>query len=418
MERVSETTNRPKKILIFSLDYLPGTISGAESAIEDITDRISSDEIEFHMVTMHYDSTVPRVQTFGNVTCHYVGLFGKPNPSLEERSRLPLHLNKYYFQFAAGIKGWRLHRTHKYDGAWTMMAHGAGVPTAIFNLLTGVPFVLSLQEGDPAEYIERKARPVWLLFKRAFTKATVVQPISQYLADWARRMGTTAPIVLIPDGANPQSIKPTFDPSEVEAIKEMYDKREGDVWLTNTARLVHQKGWETTIEAMTMLPEHIKLLIVGGGSDEEKLRALVREKGLDSRVFFTGQVERSEVSKYRFAADIFVGPSRSEGLGHAFLSAMACKLPVVTTQVGGIKDFLFDAKRNPDMSTTGWAVDPDEPEQIVAAVQEILTNPEKTAVVVENAHQMVLREYDWDVIAEKMQTQVFARLWSSAESKD
>jgi glycosyltransferase involved in cell wall biosynthesis len=408
---VASKNTKPKKILIFSLDYLPGTISGAESAIEDITDRIAPDKIEFHMVTMHYDSNVPRKQTFGNVTCYYVGPFGKPDATLEQRKQFPLHLNKYLFQFMAGIKGWRLHRKHQYDGAWAMMAHGAGVPTVMFHYLTGVPFALSLQEGDPAEYIEKKAKPVWPLFKRAFTKATVVQPISYYLADWAKRMGATAPITLIPDGANPQSIKPTFDPKDVEAIKQQYNKQTGDVWLTNTARLVHQKGWETTIEAMRMLPKHIKLMIVGGGPDEEKLRALVTEKGLDDRVWFTGQVERSEVSKYRFAADIFVGPSRSEGLGHAFLSAMACKLPVISTQVGGIKDFLFDAKRNPEKPTTGWAVDPDEPAQIVAAVNDILENPEKTAEVVANAHQMVLEDYDWDKIAVKMHEQVFAPLW-------
>lgn len=401
-----------KRILIFSLDYLPGTISGAESAIEDITDRIGSEEIEFHMVTMHYDSNVPREQTFGNVKAYYVGLFGKPDPSLAERGKMPLQFNKYYFQIAAGMKGWWLHRQYHYDGAWAMMAHGTGVPVSIFNLLTGVPYALSLQEGDPPEYIERTMRPLWPLFKRAFTHATVVQPISHFLASWAERMGTNAPIVIIPDGANPQSINPTFDPSEVEAIKTQFNKQAGDIWLTNTARLVHQKGWETTIEALSKLPEHIKLLVVGSGPDEAKLKALVDEKGINDRVIFTGQVDRSEVSKYRFAADIFVGPSRSEGLGHAFLSAMACRLPVVTTQVGGIADFLFDAKRNPEKPTTGWAVDPDEPDQIVEAIMDILEHPEKTALVVKTAHEMVRTEYDWDVIAKRMKNEVFAPLWN------
>ena len=408
----AEQEKQKKRImLIFSLDYLPGTISGAESAIEDITDRIAPEEIEFHMVTMHYDSNVPRVQKFKNVTCHYVGLFGKPDATLEERKQFPLQLNKYYFQFAAGIKGWQLNRTHKFDGAWAMMAHGAGVPAVVFNFLTRVPFALSLQEGDPPEYIEKKARPVWPLFKRAFTKAAVVQPISEFLGEWARRIGYKGDMPVITDGANPQSIHPTFEQSEVEAIKEQYGKKEGDIWLMNTARLVHQKGWETTIEAMLHLPEHIKLMVVGGGPDEEKLKALVEEKELTNRIFFTGQVERSEVSKYRFAADIFVGPSRSEGLGHAFLSAMACKLPVVATQVGGIKDFLFDATRNPEKGTTGWAVDPDEPMQIVEAVSAILANPENTKEVVEQAHKMVLEEYDWDVITKRMKKQVFEPLW-------
>lgn len=400
-----------KKILIFSLDYLPGTISGAESAIEDITDRIAPEEIEFHMVTMRYDSNVPRVQKFKNVTCHYVGLFGKPDATLEERKRFPLHYNKHYFQIAAGIKGWLLNRKYQYDGAWAMMAHGTGVPVSIFNLLTGVPYALSLQEGDPPEYIEKTMKPLWPLFKRSFTHATIVQPISEFLGAWARSMGYVGEMPIIPDGANPESIRPTFEQSEVEAIQKKYGKQEGDIWLINTARLVHQKGWETTIEAVSHLPVHIKLMVVGGGPDEEKLKALVSEKNLEDRVFFTGQIERSEVSKYRYAADIFVGPSRSEGLGHAFLSAMACTLPVITTQVGGIKDFLFDVKRNPEKKTTGWAVDPDEPMQIVEAVMEILDNTEKTKEVVATAHKMVREEYDWDVITKKMQEKVFEPLW-------
>ena len=189
------------------------------------------------------------------------------------------------------------------------------------------------------------------------------------------------------------------------------------MWLTNTARLVHQKGWETTIIALVDLPQYIKLLVVGGGPDEDALKALVAQLGLEERVIFTGQVERSEVSKYRFASDIFVGPSRSEGLGHAFLSAMACRLPVIATQVGGIADFLFDAKRDTEKGTTGWAVDPDRPEQIVVAVNDILENPEKTKKVVETAHAMVLREYDWDIIAKNMEKRVFNRLWVPLEIK-
>ncbi|MDA8597030.1 glycosyltransferase family 4 protein [Candidatus Pacebacteria bacterium] len=409
---MSKEMNQPRKILIFSLDYLPGTISGAESAIEDITDRISPAEIEFHMITLYYDSSIPRVKQFGNVTVHYVGLFGKPDATLEERKRWPLHYNKHYFQIAAGIKGWWLHRKHKYDGAWAMMAHGTGVPVSIFNMLTGVPYALSLQEGDPPEQIERTMKPLWPLFKRAFMKATIVQPISQFLADWAKRMCTAAPIVIIPDGANPDSIRPSFDQLVVADLKKQLGKKEGEIWIGATARLVEQKGWDTLIKALPLLPTQVRLLIVGGGPQEAELKHLVIEMNLGDRVIFTGQVQRNVVSQYRHVLDIFVGPSRSEGLGHAFLSAMACKLPVVATQVGGIKDFLFDEKRDKDKKPTGWAVDPDRPEQIAAAIQDILAAPAKTHEVVERAYAMVLKEYDWDIIAKNMQQEVFQKLWS------
>ena len=169
-----------KKILIFSLDYYPGDVGGAEIAIEEITKRINPNEIEFHMVSMHYDAEVANVQQIGNVLVHQVGLFSKINPSMEERGRWPLKFNKMYFQFAAAFKALSLHRKNKYDGIWVMMAHGAGVPAALFKIFyPSVPYALTLQEGDPPEHIERVMRPLWPLFKRAFTKADIVQPIGQ-----------------------------------------------------------------------------------------------------------------------------------------------------------------------------------------------------------------------------------------------
>jgi hypothetical protein len=56
-----------KKILIFSLDYYPGEVGGAEVAIKEITDRISPDAIEFHLVTLHYDKSMAKEGQIGNV---------------------------------------------------------------------------------------------------------------------------------------------------------------------------------------------------------------------------------------------------------------------------------------------------------------------------------------------------------------
>ena len=401
----------PKKILIFSLDYLPGTISGAEAAIQEITDRISPLEIEFHMVTLYYDSSVPRVSLIGNVLIHRVGLFGKPNASLEERRKFPLHYNKHWFQFAAAFRALFLQYTYRYDGVWSVMAHGTGVPTALFKFVhPKMPYALTLQEGDPPEHIERIMRPVWFWFKRAFTEATVIQPISEFLGAWARRMGYTGDIEIIRNGANPKSIKPTFAHAEVEVLKTKLGKKVGDIFLVNTARLVHQKGFDTTIRALPLLPAHVKLLVVGGGPDEVMLKGLVTELRLEDRVIFTGQIDRSVVTQYRMASDIFVGPSRSEGLGNAFLSAMACRMPVIATQVGGIADFLFDALRNPGKGTTGWAVDPESPRQIAEAVKDILAHPERVKLVTERARKRVEEEYDWDLVAQKMKEKIFDRV--------
>ncbi len=401
-----------KRVLIFCLSYYPHFTSGAEAAVKEITDRISPEEIEFHMVTLCYDASLAREEQVGNVRVHRIGLVTE-KPTFQDLRKLPLHLNKPLFQFLAAWKAWWLHRRYRYDAIWAMMAHSAGVPAAIFKLLNpSVPYVLTLQEGDPPEHIERVMRPLWPLFSRAFTTATIVQAISTFLVDWARRRKFTGPIELIYNGANPNDVQETVSDEAVAKATHVINKRPGEVVLMNTARLVHQKGHDIVIRALPLLPPHIRLVLVGDGEDEMDLKRLAQELGVADRVFFTGKVPRSEVTSFRKAADIFVGPSRSEGLGNAFLSAMASRLPVISTQEGGIAEFLFDAKRNPDKPTTGWAVDKDEPGQIAQAVQEVLAHPERVKKVTEQARQMVLESYEWGAIANAMKERIFNRIWS------
>lgn len=398
-----------KKILIFCLSYYPNPTSGAEAAVKEITDRMDPNEFEFHMVTLRYNSEIPKIEKVGNVLVHRIGI-AKKNPSFESLGRLPLHLNKPLFQFAAAKKALQLNRHHRYDAIWAMMAHSAGVPAAIFKMFhKDIPYILTLQEGDPPEHIERVMRPLSPLFKRAFTTADIVQSISKFLADWARRRGYRGPLEIIRNGANPRDLKAEHSDSEIEVLRRELGKKPGDIFLVNTARLVHQKGFDTTLRALPLLPANVKFLIVGDGPERATLETLAADLGVKARVIFAGQVDRSLVSKYRRAADIFVGPSRSEGLGNAFLSAMASRLPVVATQEGGLADFLFDKEKNPNQTPTGWAVGKNNPEDIAAAVKDIVSNPEKVKKIVNNARELVIREYDWDKIAEQMKSKVFGR---------
>lgn len=388
-----------KRILIFSLAYYPSNVSGAETAIKDTTDRIDPSDIEFEMITLLFDPQQPREEKIGNVLVHRIGVGSK-------------YLSKILFIPLAVLTAITLHRRNHFDGLWAMMTYML-FPVVLMRFLgVQLPYVLSLQDGDSFERVFERwfIRPLVPLLRYGFRKATVIQAISQYLATWPGRFGYTGPLEIIYDGANPKDIHQEFNDEEIEIIRRKIDRKEGEIILMNTARLVCQKGADVTIRALTLLPEQVRLVLVGDGVEQEKLVALTKELGLESRVLFTGKVERSEVTKYRKAADIFVGPSRSEGLGHAFLSAMASRLPVVTTQVGGIADFLFDAKRNPDKPTTGWAVDPDKPEQIAEAIKDIMAHPEKVKEVTERARKMVEEKFDWDMIAKDMREKVFSNV--------
>lgn len=385
-----------KKILIFSLAYYPSFVSGAEAAIKEITDRIDPSDIEFHIITLLFDRTAPREELIGRAQVHRVGFGGA-------------YLSKILFVPLAALKARSLNRQHHFNALWAMMTYM--LLPVVLSRIVGIraPHILTLQDGDPYEKVFKRwfIRPIAPLLDYGFRTAFIIQAISTYLAGWPLRRGYKGPIELIYNGANPRDLKESVLAEEIEETKRKFGKRPGDVWLVNTARLVYQKANDDTIRALSLLPENVKFIIVGSGPDEETLKSLAKEIGVSDRVIFAGQVDRSEVTKYRKSSDIFVGPSRSEGLGNAFLSAMASRLPVVATQEGGLADFLFDAKRNPGRLTTGWVVDKDNPKQIAEAVSDILKHPEKVKQVVETARAMVFERYDWDKIAKEMRDRVF-----------
>lgn len=397
----------PKKILIFDLNYYPDHVGGAEVAVREITDRISPDEYEFHMVCLGYDSKLPKVSQEGNVKVHRIG-FTRENVTLEDLYKAPLHYNKYLYLFLSPLKGLLLHRKEKYDATWAMMAHPSGLPQAIFGLFAPkVPRILTLQEGDPPEYMERLYKPLWPLFKRAFTKATKIQVISHFLEKWARDMGYQGDVVFIPNGASTQAATAKPDEAALAKLRQEVGKKDGEVLLISVSRLVHKNAVDDVIRSLTHLPEHIKLLVVGDGEEGDKLQALAEELGVSGRVRFTGHVDRTMTAQYRQISDIFIRPSRSEGFGNSFASSMVMHLPVIATQEGGIADFLFDKYRNPDQKPTGWAVDVDAPGQIAEAVTYILEHPEEAKEVAENAYQMVTTTYNWEHISKNMKVQVF-----------
>jgi UDP-glucose 4-epimerase len=398
-------TLRPKKrVLIFSLVYYPNFHGGAEPAIKEITDRIAPQDIEFHMVTGWWNSNLPRKERYGNILVHRIG-FGLPDPKFTDYGyKFRLRMNKYLFQAYAGFKGLQLHARYRYDGVWSMMALSAGIPAVVFKLFSPrTSYILTLQEGTPIEQNNRVMRPAWPLFKRVFRQASIIHSISNYLNGWARMMGYEGEIVLVKNGANPNDLHGRYSEEEVDEIRQELGKKSGDIYLVNTSRLEYQKGFDITIRALEYLPSHVKLVAVGDGTDEPKLRNLVKQLGLRGRVIFTGRVDRSVVTLYRKACDIFVAPSRSEGLGLAFISALASRLPLITTGVGGIADYAFD-------NETAWLIPPEDPKALADKVLEVIANPEKAKEISERARAMVELDYDWDKIAVKIERDVLGKV--------
>lgn len=400
-----------KKILIFSFAYYPKHIGGAEVAIKEIVERLPADQFEFHLVCNRYDATLPKVEQIGKVLVHRIGLTTK-EPTMADLRKLPLHLNKLIYQFAAYRKAKQLHKEYHYDGIWAMMAHSCGVPAGKFKKrFPEVRYVLTLQEGDPPAHIEKKMRMFGSQFTDAFLQADTIQVISNFLGSWARQKGFAGQLELIPNAVNTGHFSQTYSAEELAGAKKEIGKKEGDVFLVTTSRLVHKNGIDDVVRAIAKLPKNTHFVVYGTGPDEQMLRELIAGLEVADRIHMLGYIDHAVMPLYLKACDIFIRPSRSEGMGNSFVEAMAAGLPVIATQEGGIADFLFDRRRNPNTTATGWAVSADSPDDIVRAVQDVIAHPERTAATVTHAKEMVLARYDWDLIADDMQKKVFDPLF-------
>jgi len=400
-----------KRVLIFSLAYCP-YVGGAEIAIKEITDRIPREDIAFDIITLRMNKDLPLVEKVGNVRVYRVAGFDKRNPAYSELVQFPFYLNKVLFPLLAALGAYRLHRRFRYDAFWAMMSYMT-FPIILLRLMGfRISYMLTLQEGDPFEHVFDRwyIRFVSPLLKQGFRKAAVIQTISTFLAGWARQMGFKGPLEVIPNAVNTAHFSRLYSNEELGVIQKRWGRKEGDVTLITTSRLVKKNAVDDVIRALAYLPAHIHFVVLGIGPDEDMLKKLAEESSVADRVHFLGQVDHADIPKYLKASDIFIRPSRSEGMGNSFVEAMAAGLPVIATQEGGIADFLFDEKRNPDKPTTGWAVDADAPEQIAEAVRDIMSRPEKVHAVTRTAHELVTQKYDWDLIARDMKEKVFVPL--------
>ncbi len=118
--------------------------------------------------------------------------------------------------------------------------------------------------------------------------------------------------------------------------------------LVFASRLEKNKGIGLLLQAMSNVKikmPNVKLLIVGSGPLKAKLQNYVKRNGLEHNVFFSGWLETlNDVARAYNSAKIFINPSFNEGGPRVALEAMACGLPVITTEVGAMLDVINDGE--------------------------------------------------------------------------
>lgn len=158
--------------------------------------------------------------------------------------------------------------------------------------------------------------------------------------------------------------------------------------LVCVGNLYPVKGHDTLVRALPQLP-NVQVAIAGRGEQEKSLHMLATELGVSERLHLLGL--RDDVTSVLAAADVFVHPSRSEGLPLAVLEAMGQRLPIVASRVGGIPEAIEDGR-------SGVLVAPEDPAALADALSRILDAPERAASLAREARARAEAEFSIDVM--------------------
>ena len=185
-------------------------------------------------------------------------------------------------------------------------------------------------------------------------------------------------------------------PTQRLQLREQFSLPAGPV-LVYTGRLVSYKGLPLLLDAWREISARRPgtLVLVGeGGGDvhncEAQLQAFVAAHGIGARVWFAGAVTR--VEDWLKAADLFVFPTENEAFGLSLVEAMACGLPAVTTEVGGIADYAAHG-------VNALVIKAGDRHAMIAAIERLLDDGTLAARLGQAACETVRSRFGGDVIA-------------------
>lgn len=168
-------------------------------------------------------------------------------------------------------------------------------------------------------------------------------------------------------------------------------------------RLCYVKGVEYLIRAMNIIVnkknKKVKLIIIGDGEERQNLEKLTKELNLGNNVIFLGKIPNEKIAEFMASSDVFVLPSLSEGFPSVILEAMACGLPIVATNVGGIP-YVVNEEEN------GFLVMPKDSEQIAEKILFLLENKNISEEISKKNKEMI-KKYDLNNIIQELEKVYF-----------
>jgi glycosyltransferase involved in cell wall biosynthesis len=184
------------------------------------------------------------------------------------------------------------------------------------------------------------------------------------------------------------------------ALRAKLGAGQDDVLVASLGRLVGWKGIRVLLEALAGLPARFRCIVIGTGPEEESLKRFAQELGLEERVAFLGRVPHAEIPGLLSQCDVFAQPSiGEEAFGISVIEAMACGLPVLASNNGGLPEIIVEGE-------TGHLVEPGNVDAWRSAI--VRAGADTTGLAAMGAKSRALAEakFTWAACAARLEAVV------------
>lgn len=339
-------------------------------------------------------SPVPYAPTF----------LGKIKPKWREYGKIPVHDNlegvdvyyPRYIDFPKSLfmgysghfmyQGMKkviddIYKSWQFDIIHSHVALPDGFASTILNKTYGVPLVLTIH-GQDLQVTVNKGSLCKKNVYRAMRDADRVVVVSSKLKGMIEDKGLMEASAIIHNGVE-------LCEEHETSLNQNLDKK---IRILSVSNLYKFKGIDLNLHAVSRIIKkypNIEYKIIGDGPDKARLVELTDSLGLKGYVEFLGRMSHENAMCHMAKCDIFCLPSYQEGFGVAYLEAMSLGKPVIGVSGQGIQDAIVNGEN-------GMLVKPQNIDDIVNALEYLLSNPEKRYEMGRRARLDIINEWTWD----------------------
>ncbi len=365
------------RILIINSEY-PPVGGGAANASANIARELVSLGQDVTVLTTRFDGlAVDEIQQ-GVHICRTAGA--------RRRADRSGAFEQLAFILTGGVAAWRLAGSWRPDAVLAFFGAPAGVVALWLRATRRVPYVVSLRGGDVPGFrpydFRRYHQMIGPLLHVVWRNASAVVANSDGLRSLAMTFEPEVPIPVVHNGV---------DTRRFAACDREWDPAR----LLLVGRIVHQKGIDLLIEALAGLHAlDWELVVVGDGPKRETYAAQAVAAGLQGRIQFAGWLSGEALEKAYARANLFVFPSRHEGMPNAVLEAMSSGLPVIGSRIAGNEELI-------EAGVTGVLVPTEDVPALRDAVAALVTDPALRRTMGQAARRRVEQSFTWRAAAEQ-----------------